>query len=470
LAGLLGEAAHPRLRYSEHLEIDGEAMFEHACQMRLEGVVSKRKDGRYISGRSESWLKTKCVKRDNFPIIAFVEKLGAKPRKIASLYVGRREGDKLLYAGKARSGYTEEIARDIRERLDPLIIKSSPLSVPVKKPKATWVKPVVDAEIAYSSKTADGLLREAVFRGIREDLTPLREPAAAKTARPLGRARKKPTSRGYVPQENILQLLPKAVAPPKEELARYWRRVGEEALRYLGRRPLKLVRQVHGTIFYHKGKLPRVPPAVHAFTIEKREGGEGTRLWVDSIDGFLGLLEIGVIELHPWNATVDNIEHADQLAFDLDPGPGIEWNFVMETALALKALLKEEGLASWPKVTGRKGLHVMASLPQRPSHDEAHRYALRLAERLRKADPKRFTLSAALPEREGKLFIDYLRNGRGTTAVGAYSPRARRRFPIAAPVTWSDVENGIRPDAFSINGHPQGEHSSRRSDKRWNLG
>ena len=159
-----------KLRYSEHLEGNAEAMFEHACRMRLEGVVSKRRDSRYSSGRSETWLKIKCVKRDTFPIIAFVEKLGASPRKIASLYVGRWEGGRLLYAGKARSGYTEEIARDMRERLDPLIIKHSPLSVPVKKPKATWVKPEVEAEIAYSSVTADGILREAVFRGIREDL------------------------------------------------------------------------------------------------------------------------------------------------------------------------------------------------------------------------------------------------------------------------------------------------------------
>ena len=171
LRELTTKANTGRLRYSEHLEGAADAMFEHACRMRLEGVVSKRRDSRYSSGRSETWLKIKCVKRDTFPIIAFVEKLGASPRKIASLYVGRWEGGRLLYAGKARSGYTEEIARDVRERLDPLIIKHSPLSVPVKKPKATWVKPEVEAEIAYSSVTADGILREAVFRGIREDLT-----------------------------------------------------------------------------------------------------------------------------------------------------------------------------------------------------------------------------------------------------------------------------------------------------------
>jgi bifunctional non-homologous end joining protein LigD len=233
-------------------------------------------------------------------------------------------------------------------------------------------------------------------------------------------------------------------------LAEYWRRAGLQALHYLGRRPLKLVRNVHGIIFYHKGPLPQVPDSVHKLKIEKSEGGEGTRLWVDSVEGLLGLLEIGVIELHPWNATVDDIEHADQLAFDLDPGPGIAWEFVTETALALRDLLQDEGLASWPKVTGGKGFHIVAPLSACLSHDQAHRYAAKVAARLRERHPTRYTLLAALPERRARLFIDYLRNGRGTTAVGAYSPRARAGFPIAAPVTWNDVERGIRSNAFTI--------------------
>src|SRR5437764_8015690 len=161
----------------------------------------KRRDSPYRSGRQETWLKLKCTKSNTFPIVAFVEKLGARPRKIASLYVGRREGDRLIYAGKARSGYTEQVAREVRERLDPLIIRKSPLSVPVKKPKATWVRPVVQAEIEYGGITDDGLLREAVFKGLRDDL-PLVEAAA--TPRHAERSK----GRGGVPRENILQLLP----------------------------------------------------------------------------------------------------------------------------------------------------------------------------------------------------------------------------------------------------------------------
>lgn len=193
-----------------------------------------------------------------------------------------------------------------------------------------------------------------------------------------------------------------------------------------------------------------MPPSVHQLTIEKREGGTGTRLWVDSLEGLLGLVEIGVVEVHPWNATVDHIEHADRLVFDLDPGEGVEWPLVTEAALQLRDVLGREGLPSWPKVTGGKGLHLMVPLEARITHDEAHEEARRIVERLAARRRDRFVTSAALGERPGKLFLDYLRNGRGTTAVGAWSPRARPEFPIAAPVTWEQVEKGIRPDAFRL--------------------
>jgi bifunctional non-homologous end joining protein LigD len=183
--------------------------------------------------------------------------------------------------------------------------------------------------------------------------------------------------------------------------------------------------------------------------VRKRDGGEGTRLWVDDIEGFLGLVEIGVVEVHPWNSTIDNLECPDVLVFDLDPGDAIEWDFVVETALALRDALKSRSLTSWPKLTGGKGIHVMTPISGM-SHDEAHAYSRALAETVASSDPKRYTTNAALSERPGRLFIDYLRNGRGTTAVGTWSPRARDGFPIAAPTTWRQIERRIRPDAFTI--------------------
>jgi bifunctional non-homologous end joining protein LigD len=460
LQTLLSDAS-ARLIYVEFFEGDGATIYQHACRMGLKGIVSKRADSIYRPGRQESWIKTKCTKSDNFPIVAFVEKLGAHPRRIASLYLGRREGDRLLYAGKARTGYTLEAAKEVRELLDPLISSKSPLSVPVKKPKATWVRPVVEAEIEYGGITDDGLLREAVFKGVRDDLTLPRVKGPAVVPRHPVAPEK---ARGGVPRENILQLLPDAVTPTKEELKAYWRTVSKRALAYLGRRPLKLVRHTRGTTFYHKGPLPPIPPTVHEMKIEKREGGEGVRVWVDSLDGLLGLVDMDAVELHPWAATVDDIEHPDRLVFDLDPGDGVPWECVTETALKLREMLQEEGLDSLPKVTGGKGLHLMAPISTGITHDAARVYCRKMAQRLENTSPARYTTSPSPVKRHGRIYIDYLRNGRGTTAVGAYSPRARPGFPIAAPVTWTQVERGILPDAFSID-HPfkNSERASRRS-------
>src|SRR5947207_1545589 len=392
LKSVLQKAPSP-LVYVDFLEADGARVFEHSCRMGLEGIVAKRVDAPYRSGRQDSWIKLKCVKSDTFPIVAFVEKLGAHPRKIASLYVGRWEGDRLVYTGKARSGYTETVARELRERLNPLIRKTSPLSVPVKKPKATWVEPVVDAEIEYSALTDDGLLRAAVFKGLRDDLgKPAKAPPSQlprRKAPSLVPERSSLRSVHGVPRENILQLLPDAVAPSKEELAQYWKKVAKKALVHLGRRPLKLVRHTHGVTFYHRGKLPEVPPSVHQLHIQKCEGGEGVRVWVDDLDGLLGLVAMDAVELHPWNATIDDIERADRIVIDLDPGEGVEWDFVVDTALRLRDLLPAEGLNAWPKVTGGKGLHLMAPLEQ-PTGHAARQYARRLVQTLVDKKPDRY--------------------------------------------------------------------------------
>ena len=249
--------------------------------------------------------------------------------------------------------------------------------------------------------------------------------------------------------ENIQQLLPDAVVPSKDELASYWKKVAKEALEYLGRRPLKLVRHVGGTTFFHQGRLPPVPDAVHQLLIETRVGGEGIRLWVDSLEGLLGLLEIGTVELHPWGATIDDIERPDTLVFALEPDDGIDGKFVAETALRMRELLSAESLDSWPKLTGT-GVHVMVPIEPDLDWDEVHRYSKSIADRLAATVPERYVTTAARAKRAGRLFVNWLCNGRGITAVGAYSPRALRSIPIAAPVSWRELERGVRPDAFTI--------------------
>jgi bifunctional non-homologous end joining protein LigD len=448
LAKLLAKAPD-RVRYVEHFETDPLQVMEAACRLGLEGIVSKKADSPYKAGRQGTWVKSKCRLTDNFPIIAFVEKLGAKPRRVASFYIGRREGKKLLYGGKIESGYTLDEAQEIREALDPFIRKDSPLDESIDKPKATWVEPVVEAEIDYRSKTDAGLVRHGSFKGLRDDLAAvdIPKPSAVKTH---SEKADKPGGNRYAAPQNMLQLLHGAVAPEVDTLEAYWRKVGPEALKYLGRRPLKLVRHVGSKIFYHKQKLPPIPEEVHSLKIEKREGGEGVRVWVDSVDGLIALSRgLEAVELHPWNATVNDIEIADQLVLDLDPGEGVELAFVVETALRVRELMEDIGLKPWPKVTGGKGYHVMAPLPERMTHDKAHQFAHELARQISGTDD-RYTTAASMGQRPGHLFIDYLRNGRGSTAVGTWSPRARPGFPIARPVSWKLLEQGIDPAAFSI--------------------
>jgi bifunctional non-homologous end joining protein LigD len=241
-----------------------------------------------------------------------------------------------------------------------------------------------------------------------------------------------------------------AVVPTRKALREYWTKVGADALEHLGRRPLRLVRHEAGETFYHVGLLPPLPASVRTITIEKREHKEGTRVWVDSVDGLIGLVEIGAIELHPWSATIDDIERPDTLVFGVDPGAGVEWPLVTEAAVRLRDILNEEGLESWPKLTGGKGLHVMVPVDPDLDWKEARAFCDGIAERLAATGPDRYVTTPTLSERANRIYLDCRPNGRGTTAVGVYSPRARRGFPVAAKVDWADVERGIRSDAFTI--------------------
>jgi bifunctional non-homologous end joining protein LigD len=252
-----------------------------------------------------------------------------------------------------------------------------------------------------------------------------------------------------VSRQNIMRIVPHAAVPHRDDLAAYWRAVATDALPHVVRRPLTLVRSVNGLTFFHKGPLPPVPAAVHQLPITKSQGEPGVRVWIDDLRGLLALIEMDVVEIHPWQSTVDDIEAADLLVFDLDPGEGIPWPFVCETALALRDMLQDNGFDVWAKTSGSKGLHIMVPLPQTRSWPEVRRMAQTLMARFAARDA-RYTISSAVAGRRGKLFLDYLRNGRGNTAVGTYCPRMRPGFPVSCPVRWTDVARGIAPDAITM--------------------
>lgn len=242
----------------------------------------------------------------------------------------------------------------------------------------------------------------------------------------------------------------KVPIPNKAELEGYWRTVADEALPHLGNRLLNVVRpNRNGGVDYHRGLFQWISPEVHQLGTEKSDGSQGVRLWVDDLAGLLGLVEMDVIEVHPWGSTVDDIESPDQLAFNLKPGDGFDWPFAVETADRLRDILAADGLDCWPKTAGDDSLHVMVPIERRLTWERAREFAKGTAERLEAMSPDRYTVSARVP-RTGKLLIDYLRNGRGNTVVGAYSPRALPGFPVCMPVAWDDLVHGVRPQDFTI--------------------
>jgi|1186.fasta_scaffold00749_2 bifunctional non-homologous end joining protein LigD len=348
LAGLLAGQPHGfPIHYSEHLLSDGQAMYRQARAMGLEGVVSKRRDCPYRSGRSEDWLKVKSAHRQECVVAGYAPHANSSSA-VGSLILGEYRDGKLTHVGRAGTGYTAATARQLWEKLHPLEIDKAPFaggrpSGYVARNLAKWVEPKLVAEVEFRAWTTDRQLRHAAFKGLREDKAA--EEVLAEEPRSAGRLGapepgprtlappvRKPGARkrvAGVPAENIQRVLPGAVAPSQEALVAYLRRVAKRALSYLARRPLTLVRHINGVTFFHEGPLPPVPASVHQLRIRKSGGEEGTRLWVDSLDGLLGLVEIGVVEVHPWGATVNDIDRPDTLVFDLDPervSPGRSWS------------------------------------------------------------------------------------------------------------------------------------------------
>jgi bifunctional non-homologous end joining protein LigD len=438
LADLISSDNTGRLQFSDHVDLDGAVMQGEAHARGFEGVISKVVESPYEGRRVSSWVKSICQYRETLSVLGYAVKDG----QFDGLYLAKLDGAVPIYGGKVEDGFDDALAQELLTTLEPFVAKQCTLPSPPNKPKARWLAPGLLANIVHRGGMGPHRVRHAKFDRFVE------APAIPEVQKPLRRTA--PACKSVVPPENILQLLPDAVVPSREELRRYWKSIAADALVHLARRPLKLVRHVEGTTFYHKGPLPQVPRAVHKLRIRKRDGGEGIRLWIDDLAGLLGLVEIGAIELHPWAATIDDIERPDFMVFDLDPGEGIGWSFVVDTALRLRDMLKDEGFESWPKLTGGKGVHVMVPLEADLTHDQVHAYAKMLATRLAARDPSRYTTVAGAANRRGKLFIDYLRNGRGCTAIGTYSPRARAGLPVAAPINWKELRSLATPKPVTI--------------------
>lgn len=469
----------PSFHLSKHLAGNGPAFLREACKKGLEGIVSKRKDQPYVPGRGTDWLKVKCIRTDEFVIGGYTEPAGAR-KGFGALLLGyfSAKGN-LNYAGKVGTGYDDRTLKTLLEKLQHLNRDASPFADRQRAPKGThWVAPTLVAQVAFGSRTHEGILRHASFQGLRED-----KPAPEVTredALPLAKVLRKgkPTKRlpskvkrSSGPATNsdgeydaakqeyagIRLTSPDKVLYPEQgitklELASYYRMIAEWMLPHIADRPLVLVRCPEGRAqecFYQKHPGTGTPKALRQFPIKEKSKTEPYVL-VDDVAGLISLAQIGALEIHAWGSRTDKLEQPDRLIFDLDPDPQVPWPRVVDGAHQVREFLEQLGLESFVKTTGGKGLHLVVPIQRRHDWDEAKAFCKAVADAIVRADPHRYTANMAKAARHGKIFIDYLRNGRGATAVVPYSPRARAGAPVSTPLAWAELTAHMRSDQFTL--------------------
>jgi len=465
LETLLASANLPRVYYSDHQVGAGDAFFAAASKMGLEGILSKKADAAYVSGRSHGWLKVKRIERQEFVIGGFTLSNVSKT-SIGALLLGEYDGDELVYVGKVGTGYTHDSAADLFRRLfkikrDRPSFSAVPSDV---RRNSVWVKPQHVAEIEFGAWTSDHILRHAAYLGLRED----KEPKDVKRERTLpvkeiekeqrtSKTRKSTKeAKGSNAVLGVAISHPERVIFPKEKItkldvARYYEAVGSVMLPYVSDRPLALVRCPEGVsaaCFFQKHAGMGLPASIREERIGPKK--EDAVLLIDSEEGLVSLVQRGVLEVHIWGSHFKTIEKPDLLVFDFDPDPSVKWPEVVKAALRMRDLLEDLDLESYTKTTGGKGLHVVVPIKPLLEWDAIKQFCRAVAAKFAAQDPERFLINMSKEKRKGKIFVDYLRNGRGSTAVAPYSTRARPGGLIATPLSWRELEKGAVPADFTL--------------------
>jgi bifunctional non-homologous end joining protein LigD len=433
------------IQFTEHLDGNGPAFFKQACDHSLEGIVSKRRDAPYRSGRTTDWLKIKCLDRQEFVVAGYTDPEGARS-KFGALVLGVHEKDgRLRYVGRVGTGFTEATLEDLYGRLQKLDRRTSPFEKALAGRSAKgvhWVEPRLVAEVAFGGWTDDKIIRHARFEGLRED-KPAAEVVVEKPAPPIKLTH---PDKVLYPEQGIT----------KRELAQYYEAVSDWILPHLVGRPLSLVRCPEGHqkgCFYQKHAAVGTPEVLRRVRIREGTGtvkGVGTYLFIDGLPGLLALAQMGVLEVHPWGSRVETLERPDRMTIDLDPAPDVPWSRMIETALALRERLRELGLETFVKTTGGKGLHVVAPLQAKQSWEEMKEFSRDIAEQFVQAAPQWFVATMTKAKRTGKIFLDFFRNTRGATAVSAYSTRARPGAPVSTPLSWDELPSLKGSDAYTL--------------------
>jgi bifunctional non-homologous end joining protein LigD len=457
LAAVFERNQSPLLRLSESFDAPVGELLEGACKQGLEGLIGKRADSPYASTRSAAWIKLKCTRRQEFVIGGFSDPKGSRVG-FGALLLGVHDADgNLVYAGNVGTGFDDKLLRSLHAKLAALETAKDPFHERPRDVKGHWVRPKLVAEVAFTEWTGDGRIRHPVFHGLRTDKDPRaitrEEPAHGadlpvakkplkKAAAPARGAREKEPILAGIKVSHPERVIDPASKATKLDLVRYYERIAPHMLPHLAGRPIALVRAptgIGGELFFQKHGEKIGIPGIRQ--LDRRFWpGHPEMLEVASPEALVGAAQMNVIEFHTWNSTTADIAHPDRVIFDLDPGEGISWETLKEATALTKKMLDLLGLASFLKTSGGKGLHVVVPLTPRWDYDEVKDFSASLVAHMARTLPKLFVAKSGAKNRVGRIFIDYLRNGKGATTAAAFSARARPGLGVSVPVAWRELK------------------------------
>ena len=457
LASLLAGVNAPII-YGDHVIGRGEDLFREVCKQGGEGIVAKKASCPYRGARTRNWLKIKCIERQEFVIVGWSE--SDKRIGFRSLLLAAKEKRKLTYVGKVGTGFNAKLIEELMERMEPLAVDKAPVEVPRADRKgAHWIQPKLVAEIAFAEFTDDGILRHPSFIALRED-KPASE-VVVEMPKHLTSSEKKSSKKADPPSAESFGIeisSPERVIYPEEgltklDLANFYAAVEQLIMVDAAHRPMTLIRCPQGRskkCFFQKHDTGTFGPHVKHVPVKEKKGIIQDYLYFDDIRGVLACVQMGTVEFHGWGSKSDNIEHPDRLVFDLDPDVGLDFKMVKKAAVRLRELLLGLGLETFPLLSGGKGLHVIAPLDASADWTAVSDFAERFSRAIAEAEPDMFTANIRKVQRKDRIFLDWLRNQRGATAVMPYSARAREGAPVAAPVSWDELDRFESGHHFTI--------------------
>jgi bifunctional non-homologous end joining protein LigD len=471
LAQLIEAVGDERLRYSDHQVGRGPDIFASAQRLGLEGIVSKRRDAPYRPGRSQTWVKSKCTATEEVIVVGYTDPEGARTG-FGALLVGYHTPEgKLTYAGRVGTGFSDKLLASLGKTLKVIERKTATVKLPqgLSSRGVHWVAPEIVIEIGFADWTGDKILRHSRFVGVREDKTPgeiVLDPAGAPDP-PAPKAAVRRDGSATVAGIKVTHA-ERLVYPDKGitklGVAEYYAVAAGHMLPHVAGRPLSLLRNpdgLSGKGFFQKNLTAGFPDEIGRCEVKEKDGSTIAFAMVEDVTGLVALVQMGVLEIHPWGSRAEDLEHPDRLIFDLDPDESVPWERVVSAALTLRERLEDMDLRSFPKTTGGKGLHLVVPILPELDWDRAKAFTKAVVEQLEVEAPRLYTSSMSLKARRGRIFIDYLRNARGATAVAAYSTRAKPAATVSTPLTWEEVESGIRADHFTIETLPRRLESLR---------